>query len=408
MKGANGMMHPVEMNRKLLQPTKGRGKLKKGERSQIWHQLSEVNVDWFTYLLRGFLGEKPKLRFDSPVCKTLVHNWTQKSQGARLVRYFLEACLDKAQTTEEMERFLMFFFSWLGQWPTLSNQILKKSQPNSETRSYLQVLLFYWLKRAGQIEIVDSEDNPAHTFNNDGTSTFLWPAHRSHWPRAEELLAECQAQFAREDRVITETKGQSADWQAADALWQKIQADAYYGLHLGSGDWLQLAIPEIEALRVTGVTLKLEGAFPQARAIVHHETFDVIENVHFDLVDGHLGYGEIWWPEYLCWLITMGVLIGYWQVVSGNENEVDQAKQTGSTVAKAGKTFTRKAAKPHPLTLRSGWRASPRALKNAIKHLGRLPAPGITCRISGKSAPGRFSTKVTAEAIAQMTSELVV
>jgi hypothetical protein len=283
-----------------------------------------------------------------------------------------------------MDKFLFYLLDWLGKSPEFSAQTVRLTRQNPALLKQLEFLLFNSLKRGVKIMMKDNRE--CHFLANSQTLEvyFNWLVPDNHREWAAKILAPLQDQAQRETNLMEQTRSIPGDWERTERLWQKIEKESIYGLHLDGGDYLRFEVPEITTFRITGATLIGNGKFPEAKVLIHTDTLGFKEDVPFDLKSGRLPGAEIYWYEHLNYLVTSAVLCGYWQIVSGQtlEDEPWYAGLAKSPVN--GKAKEHRPAKPHFYHLPPGHHASDEARQACRLHLGRELRDGCTFRAPKK------------------------
>ncbi len=389
------MLDPVAMNERLV--AKGEGRLRR--------QLREADFGWFFQLLVAIIKKK-QLRPNSPVCQQFIFSLTREGNGWQLLDYFTKIYLELVETEQEEVDLLVLFYYWLGKFPHLTAQILKKGLVDKTFKSQLQYFLLAWLKKErGKVKIV--EENNQETFSTeDEIATFLWPVNSRRQELAQAWLTEVQEILATEVNAIKTSRVKKPDWEIVDCLWKRIENEAWYGLHL-DGDLISFDIPQLRQIRLTGATLHPNDSFPQAGVVIHADTLGIKEDLPFDLDRGRLIYTDKLWGDYFCWLLTTAVLVGYWQIVGPTE-EISLDKGVGSDIINAGnRSYQRRPFKPHTPRLPEGQHASQQAIQACLKCLNRPPASGRTFRSPKNNGPitcqGKLSVRITPQTILGVT-----
>ncbi len=368
-------------------------------RGRIFNGLPEIEAKQFLVLMR--LIDRRVISEGGILVANLVNSFVDHKKAKRLFELLFSAVFFDAYNQQEGDRFLITTLFLLGAHINFSSSLVKAAINDVELANNVQFMAFYCLKNGLGFKAVPQGNYYFPWIGQPGSSEkcFAWPLQPSHLEWTSALLAPVQAKWQAEDDFLKMISEKPADWSIIDRLWERLKAEAIYGLHL-DGDHIRFNLPEMAIYRLTGLTLQ-RGAnlFPDTDVQLHTETFGIKQDIRGRLVNGRLDFAEEYWCEYAQWYITLAVVIGYFQVVTGQDPDKDPWYAQCHS-GKRCETIERRPAKPHFYTLRPGHKASEEAKTNCLYYFGRELAPGKTFRVGKKMVivtKPKISTVVTPE-----------
>ncbi len=377
-------------------------------RGKIYKLLVDISPAEFIEFLRLINGKVMDTSGTLATC--LAKSFTEHSLADRLFYLFCGAAFGEVREKDDSELFIATLLHWLGNDLQFSSSLVKKAMADDTLREDLVFLIFFCLKRMMGFQTAAPGDSCFLNLDGpDPQPIFAWPLMPIHRQWVDALIPPVYEQYRLETAHLEQIENLEPDWKVIDNLWQSIEQDAIYGLHQ-DGDEIEFRFETMKLYRLPGVTLQKSQPFPCAKVILHVDTFGLKQNPEGRLADGRLDIAADHWCPYGQWLVTLAILAGYHQIITGEEPDDEP------WYAKCGKNKTgaepieRRAAKPHFYSLQPGHRASEEAKAACLYHFGRELAPGKTFRAGKKTvvcAKRKISAIVTPHILSRHAADLV-
>ncbi len=410
----NTLPEPVEVERSLKRMNAGANPNNGGcARGELRKRLANCSFEWFIKLFEAL--HQKKLPQGNILIFEFVDSFVRENLSEKLVELMRTLIILAEAPSEKIgcERWqLGVFMMWCVKCQKLTTQLLHQASINPRMAADLKLLLFRCLcngdllllrtTRNEQIDFVRFTEEGKPVASDDPRG-YYWTVSEKQISFALELAEEVRNHFLVEHELVQERGHVIPDWSVVDKLWSKIRTEAEYCLH-DTGDEISFDLPELRTIRLTGVTIRSNGPFPNAEVRLHSDSLGVKISYDFQLKNGIIVDPEFdQFKPYFRWLITTAILAGYHSIVRGVEVE-DQIHMTISANGNGNGKSTRNLPPGHTFWLRSGFKARPEAIAKCVYMLGRPPAPGKSFRVyTGKDYTGVQSSRL----VVPVTQEMI-